>query len=245
MAPLCLGGEAVKRPFELVMARAHRPLAKVCGLSRQADLYHAMESGADFAGFVSHKPSPRHMADAQIIALCGVVHDAGARAALVIVDAERSATDRLAHAAGVDVVQLCGGETPGQWKHTSYGLLRRVGVDASNPDACFEEVHAWRGVADAFVLDHPSTAGGSGQTVDLALAEDLARLVPCFLAGGLDGDADVFASQPSMSSPAPFVGFDASSRLEARPGAKDPKTVTRFIQAAHRYPQAPSPGIST
>ncbi len=236
----------MSRPFERVMARAHRPFAKVCGLSRQSDLYHAMESGADFAGFVSHKPSPRHMSDAQIIALCGVVHDAGARAALVTVDAERAATDRLVHAAGLDVVQLCGDEDPSQWKHTSYALLRRVGVDASNPDACFEEVHAWRGVADAFVLDHPSTAGGSGQTVDMALAEDLARLVPCFLAGGLDGDADVFCAQASSTSdsPTPFVGFDASSRLESRPGAKDAGAVERFIQAAHQYPDAPNPGTS-
>ena len=234
------------RPFELAIARAHRPLAKVCGLSRQTDLYQALESGADLAGFVSYAPSPRHMSDAQIIALAGVVHDRGARAVLVTVDAERAGANRLAHAARLDAVQLCGSEEPSAWKNTSYGVLRRVSVDASNPDASFEEVHAWRGIADAFVLDHPSSAGGSGQAIDLGLASELALLVPCFLAGGLDAEAEVFGSQdaPSSKPLAPFIGFDASSRLESHPGAKDPKAVTRFIQAAHQYQDASTPGTS-
>ncbi len=218
------------RPLELAIARANRPWAKVCGLSRQADLYQALEAGADLVGFVSYEPSPRHMSDAQIIALCGVVHDAGARAALVTVNGERLATDRLVFAAGLDVVQLCGDENPGDWKDTTYGLLRRIGVG----EGCFGELHAWRGIADAFVLDHPASVGGSGQEVDMTLAEDLALVAPCILAGGLDAQAAVFGGEVS----APFIGFDASSRLESRPGAKDASAVARFIEAAHLYPNA-------
>lgn len=222
----------MSRPFERALQRAHRPFAKVCGLKRPTDLDHALELGADLTGFVFHPPSPRHVSEAQIIALCGAVHDAGARTALVTVDAERAATDRLVELAGLDVVQLCGSEDPASWRETTYGLLRRIGVDAGKPESCFEEVHAWQGVADAFVLDHPASAGGSGVPVDLALAGELARLAPCFLAGGLDGDADAFRDG---AAPGPFIGFDASSRLESQPGVKDRGAMERFIRAAHEY----------
>lgn len=220
----------MRRPLALAIARAHRPWAKVCGLSRQTDLYQALEAGADFVGFVSFEPSPRHMSDAQIIALCGVVHDAGARAALVTVDRVRPDVDRLVIDAGLDAVQLCGEESPNDWKDTPYGLLRRIGVG----EGCFKELDAWQGIADAFVLDHPASVGGSGQPVNMELAEELANAAPCFLAGGLDAEAAAFRGEAS----APFIGFDASSRLESRPGAKDPSAVVRFVDAAHRYPNA-------
>jgi phosphoribosylanthranilate isomerase len=88
-------------------------------------------------------------------------------------------------------------------------------------------IESWRGIAAGFVLDHPSSAGGSGREIDLAIAAELARLAPCLLAGGLD-ERNV-AERVRAVRPA---GVDASSRLESAPGHKDPARVTAFIRAA-------------
>lgn len=205
------------------------PVAKVCGLTRQADLDHAIGCGADLVGLVSYEPSPRHLSDMLIVGLASTIRGSGARSVLVTVDAERGAVDRLAHEAGLDAVQLCGAEEPEDWRHASFGLLRRVGVDSSGLD----EIERWSGIADGFVLDHPASVGGSGAPVSLELAVRLAGEAPCLLAGGLDGDADVFgtAARPFAGA---FAGFDASSRLESSPGIKDAARVTTFVQSIHR-----------
>ena len=52
-----------------LIERADRPLAKVCGLSRQADVEFAASAGADFLGLVSYPKSPRHLSHLQLMAL--------------------------------------------------------------------------------------------------------------------------------------------------------------------------------
>ncbi|QDV07956.1 N-(5'-phosphoribosyl)anthranilate isomerase [Planctomycetes bacterium Poly30] len=217
-----------------LIEQAERPLAKVCGLTGQRDVELAAAAGADLLGLVSYPKSPRHLSDLQVVALGHIIEKLAARSVLVIVDADRAGVDRLVHEARLDAVQLCGMEEPGDWRNTSYGLLRRIGVD-EHGDA---ELAAWKGIADAFVLDHPSSAGGSGRTVDPEHAAEFAREAPCFLAGGLDGDAGVFHHAPSIGL---YRGFDASSRLEIEPGTKDPDRVKSFIDAAHRYSKGNAP----
>lgn len=219
------------RLLSALIERAERPLAKVCGLTRQSDALFAAGAGADLVGLVSYPKSPRHLSDLQVVALGHTIEKLGARSVLVIVDADRTAVDRLVHEARIDAVQLCGAEEPGDWRNTSYGLLRRIGVDEHGHG----EILAWMGIADAFVLDHPSSAGGSGRTVDMGRAGLLAREAPCFLAGGLDAGASVFRSD---LPPSPFSGFDASSRLEGVARSKDPERVRAFIDAAHGYPNS-------
>ncbi|MFT6830777.1 MAG: phosphoribosylanthranilate isomerase [Planctomycetota bacterium] len=229
------------RFFQTLFTGSERPLAKVCGVTRQADIQPIAGAGADFIGLVSCPASPRHLTDLLVVALANSVRQAGVRSILVTVDADRAAVDQLVHEARLDGVQLCGMEPPSDWRNTAYGLMRRVGVDEHG----FAEIEDWRGIADGFVLDHPASAGGSGEQVDLVLASRLAEQAPCFLAGGLWADAAVFAGEGSGEAPGgsavgtagSFVGFDASSRLESAPGAKDMERVTRFVTAAHSYPR--------
>lgn len=211
------------------------PLVKVCGLTREVDVLAAIEAGADLLGFVSYPRSPRHLSDLVLVALATAARERGARCVLVIVDAERDHVDGLVRDAELAAVQLCGSEDPGDWRDAPYPVLRRLGVD----EGAHDEVAAWRGVAEAFVLDHPSSPGGTGRVVDPGLAADLARSVPCLLAGGLDAEL-LAGGLPEPLDPRALVGFDASSRLEADLGCKDPSAVTRYVQAARRAAHRPS-----
>lgn len=206
-------------------------VAKVCGLARAEDVDLAVDAGADLLGFVSYPESPRHLSDLVAVALAGRARDAGARPVLVAVDAERNRVDALVESAGFAAVQLCGDERPDDWRGAAYPLLRRIGV-ADGADA---ELARWADVACAFVLDHPSSPGGSGRSVETDLAADLARRAPCLLAGGLDGDR-LEAGLPAPLVAAPFIGFDASSRLDHEPRRKNPDAVRRFVRAAQAFP---------
>lgn len=208
------------------LARKEGLLVKVCGLTRADDVDLALDAGADLLGFVSYPGSVRHLADVAIIALADRVREREARSVLVVVDGVRARVDALVHDAGLDAVQLCGREDPVDWAGTPYAILRRLGVDGE----ATAELSAWATVADAFVLDHPATPGGSGRGVDPDIAARLAREAPCLLAGGLDGDV-LAGGLPAPLDAALLIGCDASSRLESAPGVKDPAAVRHFVQS--------------
>lgn len=207
--------------------------AKVCGLARAVDVAAAVEAGADFAGFVSYPRSPRHLGDAEIVTLAAPLQGTATRGVLVTVDRPRFEVERVLERARLDRVQLCGNENPADWESASFVVLRRVGADAD----ARAQITAWAGVADAFVLDHPWSPGGSGRRVALehvlpALAEG-----PCFLAGGLTAEIIEEGLDPRLTA-AGLVGVDASSGLESSPGEKNAGAVRRFVAAAHCTPVA-------
>ncbi len=198
------------------------PRVKICGMARAEDIAVAVAAGAEAVGLVCHLASPRHVEKETARALVAKL-PRGVLAIAVFVDGARDEVLAWARAAGASAVQLCGEERPGEWASFELPILRRVAVD----EGASVELARWRAVASGFVLDHPSGPGGSGKTVDFALAGELARLAPCLLAGGLDGES--VASAIARVRPA---GVDASSRLESRPGCKDPERVQVFVERA-------------
>ena len=195
---------------------------KVCGLRTPAEVTCALEAGADLVGFVHHPPSPRHL---DWEALAEVLQETGAasRAVLVTVDPAPEELAARCLALGVAAVQLCGREDPAAFAAFPARILRRLAV-APGAD---EEARAWGAAAEAFVLDHPSGAGGTGLSVDLDEARALCRRLPCLIAGGLTPE-----SVGAVLRATGARGADASSGLEAAPGVKDPSRVQAFVTAA-------------
>jgi phosphoribosylanthranilate isomerase len=68
--------------------------------------------------------------------------------------------------------------------------------------------------------------GGTGRTWPWAMARAIAERRDVLLAGGLHADNVAEA----IHTLKPF-GVDAASRLEARPGVKDPEKVRRYLEA--------------
>ena len=198
------------------------PRVKVCGLTRLEDVRDAVSAGADAVGLVHHPPSPRHLEAPTAAGLTAELPTTVLPVA-VFVNVEPEGARDWARRAGARAVQLCGNQTPEPWQTFELAILRRVSV---GPQA-LEEVEKWRGVAWAFVLDHPAAPGGTGLAVDHEQAAELALQAPCLLAGGLDQDS--VAQAVRRVQPA---GVDASSRLECAPGIKDPGRVLAFVRNA-------------
>lgn len=201
---------------------ADLPRIKVCGLRTSEDVHAAYESGADAMGFVVHPPSPRHLEPEAIAERVREV-PAGLATVLVLVDVTPSRAAELLEQTGASWIQLCGDEDPTAFEDFSAPILRRLGVA---PGAEVERDH-WREVAAGFVLDDPTSAGGSGRPVDPGLAASLAESAPCLLAGGL-GPENV---RERVLAVAPH-GVDASSSLESTRGVKDIGLIRDFVRAS-------------
>lgn len=133
----------------------------------------------------------------------------------------------LADAAGIDLVQLSGGEDDEFVRRIDLPVLRAVhvheGMSAFDvADRCVP------GVSAGLLLDTGSSAGlgGTGESFDWSIAAEVAEQRPFLLAGGLTPE-NVAAAVKQVR---PW-GVDVSSGVETG-GVKDIEKIRAFIRAA-------------
>lgn len=219
-----------------------RPVLKVCGLTRVADVRCAEAAGADFCGFITEIPrSPRSLSAAQATLLAR-----GCRVAPVLVVESMPPADiaALAEAMDAHAVQLHGGDAP-YLREVVEALggetfvWRPVGIPEDTPDrnraveSAMREVNAaCEAGASAIVLDTrtPEGTGGSGRTCDWDAAARIVRRcpTPVMLAGGISPEN--LAEALSRTGAA---GLDLSSSLERDPGCKSPRRLRQLARAWH------------
>ena len=193
-------------------------ILKVCGITNQPDADAAIAAGATAIGFNFYPKSPRYIAPA---AAAGIRSKPGVRRVGVFVNETRARVDEIVRIAALDVAQLHGDESPGDYPGCVpvWKAARVVeGFDFSQYDSC---------PAEALLLDGPAGVlyGGAGRSFDWRLAGVSARRI--ILAGGLD--ASNVTQAVALVRP---WGVDACSRIESAPGKKDYKKMTEFLQAA-------------
>jgi phosphoribosylanthranilate isomerase len=200
-------------------------ILKICGITNQDDASAAIEAGANALGFNFYLASPRYILSAQA---GEIVTPAGVRRVGVFVNEKRDVVEEIVHAARLDVAQLHGEETSGDypatapvWKATRMGTdLRFASLFAQLRQHDFDP-------AEALLLDGPASGvpfqWSAAKTVWLTLR----RPHRIILAGGLD-PSNVAEAIAEMH---PW-GVDACSRIESAPGKKDRKKMKEFLQAA-------------
>jgi len=203
--------------------------AKLCGVTRGADIRAVAAAGADAVGVVSDVDveTPREVAPRRAAEL---VADAPPFLTTVLVTMPGDA-ERAVEVAGVvrpDAVQIHGDLAP-----DALGVVRRetgarvlAAVDAADPDRARDLAPA----ADALLLDSTteSGAGGTGRTHDWAAAADLVAELPTpvVLAGGLTPDNVAEA----VRTVDPYA-VDVASGVEREGGVKDHDAVRAFLRA--------------
>ena len=185
-------------------------MVKICGITNVADAAACVEAGAAALGFNFYQGSPRYVtpegARGIIQALPGRALKVG-----VFVDAAAETVRETAAYAGLDVVQLHGGEMP-------VGL--RVWMALSAGDADLRALMERSG-ADAFLIDTPSGAmrGGTGVTFDWAAAAGLPGRV--IIAGGLDEGNVAEAIRTAAPCPAALIASaPCRPAIASQPGAE-------------------------
>lgn len=209
---------------------------KICGVRRVADALLAVEAGADEIGLLVGQ---RHTSGdfistetaAEIVAACA------GRATPVLVThvSNPDAVHELARQAGVTAIQVHSEMPPEGLAHLRAlgGYRLRKSWHVTGPES-LDYGDAYRGVADAFLLDSVNAAtgqvGGTGRAHDWSLSHEIVVRcagVPVILAGGLNPE-NVGAAVRQVRP----AGVDVNSGTKGPDGFKDAERLRAFVRAA-------------
>ncbi|MEJ2521595.1 MAG: phosphoribosylanthranilate isomerase [Gammaproteobacteria bacterium] len=191
---------------------------KVCGLTTEAAVEAAAETGVDAAGFV-FSPSPRQLTAERAAALAERLPDSVVRVAV------------FRHPAPGEVARVLH-EFAADWVQTDAADLAGQDLAGAEPVAVLRAGGPTPVVLPGLVL-FEGAESGAGEVTDWDAAEKLARQTRVILAGGLDA-ANV---ADAVASVRPW-GIDVSSGVEIRRGEKDPARMAAFVAAARRAAEA-------
>jgi phosphoribosylanthranilate isomerase len=206
---------------------SRRTLVKICGLTRLEDAKWALECGADWLGFIVRTDGPRRIEPDRVAAivdeLAGSVKGARWQAVAVMAGAGANEALALAQRCHAHRVQLHGSDAARWPAEFPLPCAFAVGVTPEGVLLADEPPARHLLMLDTSVAGHE---GGTGRTWPWAVAHSIAERRDVLLAGGLHAENVAEA----IHTLRPF-GVDAASRLESRPGVKDPERVRRFVEA--------------
>ena len=228
------------------------PKVKICGIRRLEDAQIAAEAGADYIGLVFVPGRPRRVDIPTAAAIVSGIKASGVGAPKVVglfADQLLEEVNRTADACGLDLLQLCGGESteycagavrpvikvvhvPGSIKGTDFtadGTAEDGTADETAWQALVERIKSYSQAGHMVTLDRlvEGIPGGTGESFDWGVAAELSRQGHSFLlAGGLSPDTVGQAVERVQ----PW-GVDVSSGVETQ-GVKDAGKIRDFIQVA-------------
>ena len=201
---------------------------KICGITNLEDAQLAVELGADALGFNFYKKSPRYIEPSRAKL---IIEELPPLVSTVGIFADEFSPERIssiAHAVGLDAVQLHGSESPEYVKKVDeLRVIKAFRVDG-NFDLALLSLYS----AGAYLLDSydPENAGGTGRVFDWEIAIAAKAYGRIILAGGLKAENIVDA----IGRVRPYA-VDICSGVESVPGKKDHLKMTALFHQVHQF----------
>lgn len=191
---------------------------KICGIRDLETAKVAVEAGADALGFV-FAGGRRRISPVRAREIIKELPPFVSRVGVFINPTLKEVLDIAAYA-GLDTIQLHGGESPEFCRKIRHKVIKAFPVSEKiDPD------HLGRYKVDAYLLDTPASGagGGTGRMFDWRLAAGFPG-GPLILAGGLTPDN----VREAVEFFRPYA-VDVSSGVEAG-GRKDPQKIIEFVR---------------
>jgi phosphoribosylanthranilate isomerase len=203
--------------------------AKICGLTREADIDAVVDAGADAVGITAAVTvdTPREVSVERAPDLVAAVPPFVTSVLVTMPETVERAVE-LVEAVDPDAVQLHGALDPDGIAAVAEEAPTQV---LAAVDAEADDIADYAGAADAVLVDSVDEqgGGGTGETHDWERTREIvADLdVPVVLAGGLT-PANVTEAVETVR---PFA-VDVASGVEAEGGVKDHEAVRQFVERA-------------
>jgi phosphoribosylanthranilate isomerase len=192
-------------------------------VTRASDALLASELGASAVGFVFWDQSPRAIQPIQAAEIAALLPPEVAVIG-VFVNPLPGLVEEVSGCVGLSAVQLHGDETPEFCRALPYRVIKSVSL--RGPVDAVTAVQLAETVTPLVDVYDPEKKGGTGRTVDWALAATVARQRRIILAGGLT-PANVVEAVRVVRP----CAIDVSSGLEISPGIKSPELLQAFFCA--------------
>jgi phosphoribosylanthranilate isomerase len=208
---------------------------KICGIRDKTHALATVEAGADFIGLV-FAPSQRQVSPAKACEIASAVKKSNdtAKVVGVFVNAPSSQVNELADFCALDWVQLSGDESWEYCHEVVRPVIKAIRIDQQSPEKLYAELSAGSKLlpTQGFITILDSRVegkyGGTGESFNWNLAQEVAKRFPVIIAGGLDPKNVA----KLIERVAPW-GVDVSSGVETG-GVKDIAKIKAFIEAVRK-----------
>jgi phosphoribosylanthranilate isomerase len=200
---------------------------KICGITNLEDAGDSVKAGCDALGFVFYKRSPRYIkpekASKIIKELPKNVKKIG-----VFVNAKEKTIRYIAKLCGLDMLQFHGDESPEFCQR--FGNYKIIKAFRIKDKIEVKKILRYRTFAYLFDTFVPGKIGGTGRKFNWNLLRKIDKIKQqIFLSGGLNTRNTKEAIKVVHPD-----WVDVSSSVELRPGKKDYKKVSEFIDTVKK-----------
>ncbi len=201
----------------------HRTRVKICGITSPAQAREIAALNVDALGFILYPPSPRYIEPEQIKIILADLPPFLTKVGVFVNEPLDKLIETI-RAAGLDLAQLSGDESPGYCSALSKNGISWI--KAFRVGEKFDEAEFDRYPQNFFLLDAWSKDeyGGTGKTCDWKLAHRASQKFQVILAGGLEVDN----IQQAIEQVQPY-GIDVSSGVETAPGIKSIEKIREML----------------
>ncbi|MDP2454092.1 MULTISPECIES: phosphoribosylanthranilate isomerase [unclassified Kaistella] len=207
---------------------------KVCGLAKLDQIEELVSLKTDFLGFIFYKKSPRYVLDSLTLEEIKAIKHSGKVGVFVNESAEK--IREISEKANLNFIQLHGDENDDFITELKIELdpeikiikVFRIGTDLGNLKFKIQNL---KSEVDYFLFDTDSKSfGGTGNSFDWQILNDLEINKPYFLSGGISEDNII---NIKLLKQKPFA-LDINSKFELEPGNKDIGKILKFKNALSR-----------
>ena len=205
---------------------------KICGIRDNNHALAAVEAGADFIGLV-FAPSQRQVSPAKACEIASAVKKSSdaTKVVGVFVNAPGSQVNELADFCALDWVQLSGDESWEYCREVVKPVIKAIRIDQQSPEELYAELSAGGKLLppQSFIALLDSRVegkyGGTGESFNWNLAQQVAKRFPVIIAGGLTP-----ANVGQLVREVQPWGVDVSTGVESN-GLKDASKIRAFVKA--------------
>lgn len=207
----------------------HQPKLKVCGLTKLDQIQELISLDVDFMGFIFYEKSSRYALDH--LSLKEIAKVPHFKKVGVFVNENLEKIIEISGKAGLNFIQLHGDETSEyiaeltQKLNPEIKIIKVIRIGNQTSDELQKTINHQPSTVNYLLFDTDSKAfGGTGQTFDWNILNDIDIPIPYFLSGGISLEN---VHQLSTINHQPTV-LDINSKFETEPGIKDLKRIKIF-----------------